>query len=214
MGRDSPEPRVVPTEPAVAGTTPAPVLHPSPGIAALFAGLAAQREQRVLDLGAASGVNLAVYARFGRSVRVVDLCRGTRQGPPTAVPPSPGDRLAALLPAADGPYGVILVWDLLDYLDAPASRTLVARLVGCAEAGTRLFAMTAEGPQMPELPGRFEIVDGEHLLYRPATAAMRAGPRLAPAEVERRVAPFRVERSIVLRHGVREYVAVLPREPS
>ena len=44
-----------------------------------------------------------------------------------------------------------------------------------------------------------------------ARAWARDNPDLPPAEVEKLLAGFRVEHSFVLRHGVREYVAVRER---
>ncbi|MGE5235746.1 MAG: hypothetical protein ACM3O7_05325 [Acidobacteriota bacterium] len=190
------------------------VVHHSPGLAALFAGTRGERPKRILDLGPAIRANLEAYGRFAACVRVVDLLRDVAGGEGANLPLTrpTAEQLAAALPAGEPPYDIVLLWDLLDYLDAEGWHPILARLAECGTAGSRLFLMVFTMPEMPARPTRFEIVDDEHLAYRVVTEETRRSPRLAPAEVERRLSPFRVERSTVLRHGVREYVAVLPRE--
>lgn len=161
---------------------------------------------RVLDLGAASPAKLAVYEACARGVRFVDLLReiGEGQAEPT------GEALTAMLSDPVGPTDAVLMWDALDYLSPSAASTLVERLARSARPGARLFAVVSSSRTLPATPARYEILDGERLVARPSSAATRPGPQLAPAEVERRLSPFRVERSFVLRHGARELLGVLP----
>jgi hypothetical protein len=68
--------------------------------------------------------------------------------------------------------------------------------------------MTYEGAARPAAPQVFEIRGGDRLLYRPSSADMVPGSAIAPALVERMLTGFRVDSSFLLRHGVREYVAI------
>jgi hypothetical protein len=64
------------------------------------------------------------------------------------------------------------------------------------------------GDEMPAEPQAFQIEAEDRVSYRPAGPEMRAPTPLQPAEVERLLAGFRIESSFILRHGVREFVAV------
>jgi hypothetical protein len=61
---------------------------------------------------------------------------------------------------------------------------------------------------MPDIPNRYRILGDDQLAYEPVTTDRRGAPNLPPAAVERRLEGFEIEHSFVLRHGVREYVAI------
>jgi hypothetical protein len=200
---------------AEAGAADATV-HASPGLAALLGGLAADGGGRILDLGPAVPANLAVYTRFATTVRFADLLRvAAPAGGDAANRASLTDeRLGSVLPDGEPPYDVVLAWDVLNYLTADTWRAIVARLTARCRPGARLFAMIATGRTVPAAPLRYEIVGDDHLAYRAADPATCASATVAPAEVEKRLAPFRVVHSVVLRHGVHEYLFALRVEPS
>lgn len=185
-----------------------PLSHRSLGLAALLAGL--HGRSRLLDLGSAVPANLAFYKDFADLVCFADLLRdvaGERAGADAA--PLGPEAVAAVLPDVDT-YDAVVAWNTLDHLDAAATRLLVERLLACSHPGTRLYAMVSASRTMPALPPRFEITGGDLVVYHPRSAAVRPSPMLTPAEVEKRLAPFRTERAFVLGHGVREMVSVLP----
>jgi hypothetical protein len=183
-------------------------VHAAPALGALLGRLDGERGLRVLDLGASVAANLERYSRFAVSVRFADLPRLLVAGEH----PSSFSRgaLARALPKERLAYDLLLCWDLLDHLSADDSRSLIARLLECSRPGTLVYAVTASSHTMSAHPVRFEIVGDEHLAYRTATDGTRSSPELPPAEVGRRLAPYVIERSVLLRHGVREHVAVLP----
>ncbi len=185
-------------------------VHASPGIEALFAGLEPDGSRRILDLGPAVGATLAVYSPYAATVRFVDLLAGSLDagGERLRTPALEDGAIGAALPEVGEPYDLMLLWDLLDYLDRDEAARLIARLDGLSRPGTRLYAAVGVGRTTPALPRRFELVDTATVRSRTVSAVEGGGPALAPAEVERRLAPFRVTRSVILRHGVREYVAV------
>lgn len=187
--------------------------HPSPGLAGLIAGVAGAPSHRVLDLGPALGINLDVYSRFARSVRFADLSQGWRTeglagANPSVQLPEALDRLVGV---GEEPVDLVFLWDLLNYLDRAGCGALLGAIARVSREGTRMFAVVWAGRTMPAAPLRVEIVDEGTLRYRTASVEMVPCPSLAPAEVERRILPFRVERAVLLRHGLREVVAVLPR---
>jgi len=62
---------------------------------------------------------------------------------------------------------------------------------------------------MPAGPTRYEITGPGRLVYRPTTAERVAAPNPPPALVERWLDPFKITRSVILRHGVREFIGLL-----
>ena len=74
--------------------------------------------------------------------------------------------------------------------------------------GSRLFALIAPHGDIPELPQRFEILSDDEVRYRPQSPARRPAPGYREPELNRRVAPFVVESSYLLRHGMQEYILV------
>lgn len=188
-----------------------PFEYSSPGLRALLAGLSEGGGHRILDLGPVVPANLEVYSRFARVVRFVDLLRDELAA--GGVPPGgailSAPAVARLLPERAGSFDVVLAWDLPSYLDGTTCRTLMAQLAACGAPHARLVAMLVAAEVMSEKPLRFELREGGRVSAAPVTAAMRGGPNLAPAEEQRRLEPFVVDHSVLLRHGLREYLAVL-----
>jgi hypothetical protein len=119
-------------------------------------------------------------------------------------------RLHALLPVGREEFDVVLTWTLFDYL-SPAQPNLLSRhLAAISTPGARLHAMIAMSDRMPAVPGRFEIVEPGRLAYLPSSADPVPAAGTPPAKIEAWLAPFRVEHAVVLRHGVREVLAILP----
>ena len=175
--------------------------HRSPGLKATLAGAAARSGCRVLDLGPLVPANVAFLARFASHVSIADLDENDGGG---TAPQRWRERLAA----AVGPFDLVLAWDFLNHLDRQEARSLVAWLRSVTRPGAVLFLLFHEGPEMPARPVVYEIRGEETIRYRPADGGSVAAPTIPPAEVGRLLAGFRVDASFILRHGVREYVAV------
>jgi hypothetical protein len=176
--------------------------HRSPGLKAALAGAAARTGCRVLDLGPVVPANIAFLARFASHVSIADLSEDDGGGPG---PLHWRERLAF---AVGGSFDLVLVWDYLNRLDRREARDLVDRLRSVTRPGAVLFLVIHEGPEMPARPVTYEILGEETIRYRPADGGSVAAPTILPAEVGRMLAGFRVDASFLLRHGVREYVAV------
>jgi cytoskeletal protein CcmA (bactofilin family) len=189
-------------------TPTAPTEHGSPGLAKIFSSLHPEGDARILDLGPAVSSNIEKLSDYAGHIRVVDAAEALCAPIPDDDDWSPSPRVARLLPVEIGEFELVFVWDLLNYLRADVSDALVERLRHQCRPGTRLFALIHEGATMPARPQVYEVRGRDLLLYRPRTHAEVPGPSLPPAEVERRLEGFRIEASFVLRHGIREYVAI------
>ncbi len=182
--------------------------YESQGLAAVLAAPGEGRDLRVLDLGAAAGSSLRVYARVARVVRFADLARELAVVPPGGAALSQGT-LARLLPEGDHPWDVGLTWDLLGRLSRDGCAALMAHLAARGASGMKLLVVEVTSPELAGIPLRFVLGGGATVRCLPLASGARGGPDLAPAEVARRLAPFTVEHSFLLRSGIREYVAVL-----
>lgn len=185
------------------------IVHDSPGLAELFAGLDPDLDHRVLDLGPAAACNLEHYRAVATRIRFADLLRAATLDELRGLDGEELERrLAELLPEdGDGP-DLILTWDVLNYLDDRLAGPVARRIAALAAPGARLHTMIITSPMMSAEPTRYLIVGPGRLAYRTGPARQVPAPDLPPARVERWLAPLGVTRSVVLRHGVRELVAV------
>jgi hypothetical protein len=179
------------------------VVRAAPGLAALFESLESGRSHPVLDLGAAAEASLSVYSRLARQVRFADLSSVGSEPPPW---------MAALEEAANAavePYDILLIWDTLGRLPPDERPLMVARLAKIAAPGARLH-MVVEAPERTgPRPVRFSLFDPGRMRHELRWDEGVAGPKLFPAQVEKMLAPFQVDRAFTLKDGLREYLAVL-----
>lgn len=186
-----------------------PAIHDSPALAEILAALDPDRPVRVLDLGSALQTNLDFYANIANGVRIVPLQRNDGlEGLQQLDAKGFSSRLDRLLPIGDETFGLVLMWDLLNYLVDEQPSLLAHHLAAITEHGASIHVMIVTTKTMPTEPSRYELLDGGRLAYRPTTRSRTTAPDPPPAMVERWLEPLRVERSFLLRHGVREFIAV------
>ena len=184
-------------------------VHDSPALAEILTGLDPERPIRVLDLGPALQTNLDFYAKIANGVRIVPLLRDDGlEGLQQLDAESFAARLDRLLPIGDDAFGLFLMCDLLIYLVDEQPSLLARHLAAVAERGAAIHAMIVNAATMPSEPSRYELMEAGRLTYRPTTARRKTAPDTPPALVERWLKPFRIERSFLLRHGIREFIAV------
>ena len=185
-------------------------IQPSPGLEAALAGVPSDGSCGVLDLGPAVAGNLDFVSTFASRVQIVDLYGGGNAD--TAAPAPDLERgmqvLRDLVPLASGTFHLVLTWDLLAYLPSHRIGDLVGALAELCRPEARLHAIIPTAEMMPALPRRYRILDAKSLVYESATTDLRGTPELPPNAVDRLLEGFEIEHSFVLRHGVREYVAM------
>jgi len=199
--------------PAEADATPEwrqPVVYRSPGLQAALAGLGGEAPCRVLDLGPTVAANFEFVARFARHLTIVDLpaTEEIDSGGSSEQPEICREPMSAVLPSIRGPFDLVLMWDLINYLESERVRSLAEETFRLCRREARLLALVVTGDEMPWRPRVFEIVDDDHLAYNTVTPLKRPGPKLTPAAVERLLEGFEIDRSYVLRHGIQEFVAI------
>ena len=198
--KDRPE---SPTAPAPDHPVSGRIERPTRGIATLLSGVRSDRSHSVLDLGTATNSSLQVYRGFARWVRFGDLL------PVADEEDELESALASIPPHPEQPYDVLLAWNILDRVSPTLRPQVIARLAELSAPGARLYLAIESGPERPQHPLRFGLVDAEHMWFEPMEGPPAAWPALLPAELERLIEPFTVSRAFTTRVGIREYVAVL-----
>lgn len=173
----------------------------SPGLRAALASPVARSGSRVLDLGPLLPANLELFSHFASHVSIAQL--SGEEGSAAEAQ----NQLGRVIDLR-GPFDLVLAWDLLSYLDRNEARDLIGWLASVTRPGAVLFLMIHEGPEMPGRPGVFEIRGHDRIARRPTNCDVVSAPRIPPGDVARLLAGFRVDASFLLRHGVREYVAL------
>lgn len=179
--------------------------HRSPGFAVICRELERFAEPRVLDLGRTSTENLEFLSRYGSQVAVADLfrsCGGVEGERPVPFRFPPAASLP--LPDGDGPFDVILVWDLLHYLERSELAGFTARLRALSRAGTWVFFTISTRMPIPATPIHFRIETTELLHYGIVSATRLPAPQYTPREVEKVMTGYVPERSFQLRSGLQE----------
>jgi hypothetical protein len=197
------EPRREFTQP----TEPEPPLFRSPALKALVSRLPEDAAYSILDLGAASGANIEFFSRFRCRLQIADLPDALASDElRPSLEADPAAAFRRLLPVGREPFDVVLAWDVFNYLNRDQLRCLAADLARLSHPGALMLAFISTAKEMPEEPGDFQIVDEKTVLWRPRTQGRRPSPRLPPADVEHLVSSFAVVYSVLMRHGIREYL--------
>lgn len=184
---------------------PAPIRRAAPALAVVFDGLSRDGGHNVLDMGLASQAHLRLYGRYARRIRFAGLLPG---------PPRGADFQAALRELPSDPvhlYDVVLLWNLLDWLDPEQRTHLMERLDRVTSPGARLYAVVDASGESAIQPVRFVPRGPDRVSHEDVGSPRPVGPPLLPAAVEHLLEPFQVKRAFTLRHGQREYAAMKSR---
>jgi hypothetical protein len=184
----------------------------SPGLETILRDSSGKPPPVVLDLGPPVAANLATLQRLTREIYILDLLRGHRiqETGPRSVGDRATDVLNKIPDQSSGTFDLVLAWDVLEYLTPSESAAIVSWLAAHASPGALLFAVFSTGGVIADDPSGYAIVNECCIERRPGGSGFRPGSALAPSDQERRLAPFQVIHSYVLRHGVREVVARMP----
>jgi hypothetical protein len=193
---------------------PQPPLYRSPTLKALVSRLSSESSYQILDLGAASGANVEFFSRFSGRLQIADLPDAlASEELRSLLLADPAAAFRRVLPVAREPFDVVLVWDLFNYLSREQLGCLAAHLGRLCRSGALMLAFISTTREMSSVPMVFKIVDEQTVLVQPQTGALRPSPRFPPAEVERLTSGFVVVQSVLMRHGIQEYL-LLRREDS
>jgi len=161
-----------------------------------------------MDLGPATGSNVAFFSQYSCRLYIADLFPAVRpQGAASAQSRLPlREAVDRQLPEIDGPLDLLISWDLLNYLKGEEIEAVAERLAPRVRPGTLLYAMIATTKMIPDRPMRILIDDHETLSYEDISTVNRPCPRYREPDLERWMGGFSVESSYLLRNGYQEYI--------
>jgi hypothetical protein len=115
------------------------------------------------------------------------------------------DRL--LLDAGAEKIDTVLCWDLLNYMSPALLKLFAGRLHAIMSPGGRLHAyIHSASAEMSQAPQDYRLqVDGQ-VLQLEHNQKVRKTPRYSYGDLEKYMTGLRVERSMLLRNGIQEYI--------
>lgn len=170
------------------------------------------RRSDILDLGSPLRANVEYLSQFSCVLHIGDIFRALADEPEMSEAEDERDvegvagRLIAY--EDDIRFDAIFVWDVFDYLDSAMSHAVVYRLGHYCRTGTLLYLMTSNRETIPDEPGRFTIIDDQHLRFERRGAGTREGMRYSPRALERIMRGFRLQHSFLLAHEMQEYLFI------
>jgi len=163
----------------------------------------------VVDLGRARPTTIAVFSRVRCRLYIEDAIE-------TLAAPATSDEddealFARRLESALGPpkaqgVDLVLCWELLDYLTRPRLAAFASHLAPWLERGAYLHAFIAARANIPARPAGFELLELDRVRYRPVGDALCPAPRYHQLDLGRLMPQFAIERSVLLRNGLQEYL--------
>jgi hypothetical protein len=190
-----------------AGPAPPPG-HRSPALKAILDSLLPESRPTVLDLGPPVAANLHFLSALSCRVRIADLQRALGAESVESRRSEATDALLArLLPLAPQErFDALLAWDVFDYMRPDQVSSLMARLTPACRPEAHALVLVSTRPEIPATPLRYRIVDREHLARDGPLQPVRACPRYTQPDLARMMPGFSVRRSLLLRHGIQEYL--------
>lgn len=167
-----------------------------------------RRDCCVLDLGPGIGANVEFLSQFSSRLVIEDL----HQTLVSMGRPFSGEKRVycplydALLPSRERPFDVILLWNLLDYLEAEDIRRLSARMAALSHSGTVVYGLVSTRQTVPDVPVTFKIIDQGNMSLQSVSSTTRACPRYGQTKLLDLMRGFRIKRSFLLRNGMQEYL--------
>jgi hypothetical protein len=180
----------------------------APLFSGLLGGLEEERRYVVLDLGPAVRETVGLFSGHRCRLDIVDLADDL--GRLNGLAEDDERQMCAeslVRPDSGQSADLVLCWDLLNYLDRPALTTLMACVARRAHRGARVHAlMSYAAPDMPALPNHYLPTEDKHLRVVPMTGDRRDSPRYSPEDLSTCMPAYRMERAMLLRNGMQEYL--------
>jgi hypothetical protein len=190
--------------------------HEAPGATALNAPLFRTLMERmqgdsrwvVLDLGPVRPGTVAAFGHFRCRLEIADLADEIDALNAPMEPDQLGELIEQRLPVRRAEAtDVVLCWDLLNYLERPVLKALMGQILLRLRPGSMVHALIAYStPQMSARPERFVPREDHTLLRQPVTSAQRLAPRYSPDDLARCMPAYSVERAMLLKNGMQEFL--------
>jgi hypothetical protein len=180
---------------------------PTKALPKLLATLKAREQPVLLDLGPVVGANVTFFGeQLGCKIFVEDVFsdidRHVRMGTQGELPAFFSTRFSLVDNSVDG----ILAWDIFDYLDKAAARTLAAQLTRILRPDGVVLAFFAAEPPAPgkKVYTKRTVIDETTLKHREYPAALGKQPPVLNRDAIRMFEPLQVTEQFLLKTHVRE----------
>lgn len=182
---------------------------PSPLLREVTARFEADARHVILEPGAVSAGILDLLR--GRRCRLLVADATEALCALSEAPPEPHDltrRIETLLFDAGGePIDTVLCWDLLNYLSPPILSAVATRLAAIMTPTGIIHAyIHSAHATMPRHPQRYTALEDGRVARVGHAPAERKAPRYSAWDLEKHAIGLRVERSMLLRNGLQEYL--------
>lgn len=112
-----------------------------------------------------------------------------------------------VLDAGEEPIDAVLCWDLLNYLTPPLLKAFAARLMTIMTPTGIVHAyIHSAHATMPRHPQRFTPLGDDLVVRVDHDTAARKAPRYSTHDLEKHAVGLHVQRSMLLRNGMQEYL--------
>ena len=102
---------------------------------------------------------------------------------------------------------IVLCWDLINYLSAPALTAVMEGIAARCKSGALAHGLVYYSMRtMPQQPGCFVPVDDQRLINKALPGPERPAPRYSPEDLARCMPRYTVERGRLLRNGMQEFL--------
>ncbi len=182
-------------------------VYRSPAMSRLGQELKRRRPSSILDLGASSTENVSYFSEYTTNLCIQDLFHGACD--------DSGKRSTAFrfggidsleMPAEGERFDVMLMWDLLHYVEPEEQRRFVARLASHCQPDAILFLIGASSGKMPLMPIQFKIESDDSLFYTVPEGGRTTTVGLTTRQVEGLMVDFQPMRCFQLRNGLQEFI--------
>lgn len=184
----------------------------APGLESMMRQIARRQRSDILDLGSPCQANIRYLSQFPCVLHIGDIVRTLADEPEMSAPDEERDVegvIERLMTYKDNiRFDAIFAWDLFDYLDQATLRAIGRRVGHHCRTGTLLYLMTSNRKTIPDEPGRFAIVDEQHLRFEPMGGGIRSGVKHTPFGLERIMRGFCLQHSFLLGNQMQDYLFV------
>ena len=186
------------------------IVFSSPGLKLFTRQIAGARHPGILDFGPPRRENVDHFSQWSCVLYIEDLLRTLTEDPGMSAPEEERDVEEAIERVVthkdDVRFDAILAWNLFDYIDPPTIRAIMLRIGRHCRPGTILLMMSSIRETIPDDPGRFTIIDEQHLSFRSMGTDGRNGSKHSPLSLERMMPKFRLQHSFMLSVGMQDYL--------
>jgi hypothetical protein len=102
---------------------------------------------------------------------------------------------------------IVLCWDLLNYLSLPLLKAFTTHLAAIMTPTGMMHAyIHSADTKMAQYPQRFSIKEEDKVVRLNHDPAVRKAPRYSYGDLDKHAVGLHVERSMLLRNGMQEYL--------